>query len=290
MQRVKAALKKAGFDISVGIHSKGYLVNKVRFGTVRVRWNGLAGDFGKDTERLTEVLPCLVEYAAIVKAGEGAYAHSADLLVHPKPGTENYHGTRSERPKPIAVEHLMIREDVWQGLLQMKGANAGLSQKDPSIEFHRKGIRDLYRKACKDYHKPLISLPPNAPAELVEAQQAIRDLRRIQLENTDWRNPLVFMTKDEVPFAVGFGTNWRLLIEKNLPEAEVEHVLDSIAEMAHVMKVLYPVRYQWEPSTSCGPQFGEWAKHVLVNKLFARIAENNIDEDDEDSDELAGSA
>jgi hypothetical protein len=136
--RVQKIITKAGFQLYGDVPKKarltsgGYMVNKRRYGEVRVRFQ----DFGKEEENLAKLLPHLTEYATMICAGEGRYANRADLLVRPKPGTKDYYGgTGREKVKSLAVELAMVREDVWQALLRLH-----TSAKDTTIEAYYRAI------------------------------------------------------------------------------------------------------------------------------------------------------
>jgi len=273
MQRVCSALKKAKHAVtSAGFTHAGFLVDKIRYGTIRVRWSGNSKSYGKDVEKLEKAQKALSEYATVVKAGSGSYAHIAELMVYAKPNTAGFHDGKRLPKKRLTVSHIMVREDVWQKLLGIRTEDFYNHRRYLGIEDHRKAIRDLYDLSCKEYHKTCFKVDKNASPEMVSMMECAKRLRSFALENIDNHSPVGFIAKDGIPFAVGLGTNWRLLIEKNLPEVEAAPVLDSIAEMVHVMKVLLPVRWSWVPSTSCGPQFGEWEKHAVVNDIFSQIA------------------
>jgi len=47
------------------------------------------------------------------------------------------------------------------------------------------------------------------------------------------------------------------------------------AEFAFIQRVLSTTRHHWEPSYSCGPQFGEWASHVERLKATLGVAEKH---------------
>jgi len=90
------------------------------------------------------------------------------------------------------------------------------------------------------------------------------------------------VAKDLIPFTVGLGTHWRLLVMKGLPVEQVESFLDSVAEMAYVHMALMQVRFLWVPSSSRGAQFGEFDKHAAFLKALAKIAKDRDAEDKKD--------
>ena len=263
LKRVRKALLDARLKVSDGGFRLGLLVSKVRYGTIRLRWSGE----GDELKELARAQQALSEYATVVKAGEGSYTHGPELLVFVKAGVDGFRSRKGlPRHKPIEVGHWMVREDVWQALLKLP-APYDYGEKTATIEEHRQAARELYEECRKVYNK---ALPKGFHGHQLES---IRTLRGFQLERLGKGNLVgPWVARDEVPFAVGLATNWRLLVEKNLPVKKVAHVLDSVAELVHVLRILFEIRFAWAPSTSVGPQYGEWDKHALVNTVFAGVA------------------
>lgn len=244
LTRVTAIIADAGFPLSAGSGDSGFMIDELEYGCVRVRWhNGYSGKAGiTDAQKLGELLPSLQDYAAMVAAGSGPYAHSADLLIRPKPGTEGYHGRRERERKPLPVGHAMIREDVWQALLKVRMEAVDLEQIRQDVR--REGARRT---------------------ETMRGDPHERFMSDLDAE----RNGAPWIFKDTIPFTVGLGTHLELLAEKGpIPDA----VLDTVAEFAYITVVLAHCRYQWRPSSSSGPQFGEWGAHLRLAKAILAVA------------------
>ena len=96
---------------------------------------------------------------------------------------------------------------------------------------------------------------------LYEMQGSINDLDSILL-----------IAKDIIPFTVGLASHFNMIMEK--PEKSPEF-FKTVAEFAFIHSLLAQTRYQWHPSTSAGPQFGEWRTHEKLLKCFAAVARNN---------------
>lgn len=93
----------------------------------------------------------------------------------------------------------------------------------------------------------------------------------------DHHNPVgSWVSKDELPFTVGWGTHWELAVWKHsngkLSDKEREVFLDVVAESCFVYRVMMSARYWWRPSYSCGPQFGEYDRQETLYSEFAKIA------------------
>lgn len=218
-----------------------YLVSTQVYGCIRIRWNGLASDFGKDIEKLEKLQLLLVDYSSMITAGIGAYAHTAELLVHPKPGT-NYHGGRREKNNSLLVQHAMIREDVWQALLQMD-VEVGDNKVAQIKSFYK--WTNKFWKSCVDQLAKASSDP---------------------VSNC--------LAQDSIPLTVGLSTNWKTMVERfakgDISNKEIQPWLNNVAEFIFIHSVLQPLRYWWRPSYSCGPQTGE---HFQYYRLFTSLAE-----------------
>lgn len=81
---------------------------------------------------------------------------------------------------------------------------------------------------------------------------------------------------------VGIGTHLDLLIQEGttIPKS----LIKILAEFAVIETRLDQCRYQWRPSSSVGPQFGEWRAHAELFKVFQRVARTNARKRDTDCD------
>lgn len=277
MQRVRKALTKGGLTISPGGSHEGYLVDKKGLGIIRVRCAGYG--VKEPVKQLEKAQACLGEFATVIKAGTGSYRDAADLMVFCPPGVDDYSGMK-DPDRSLRVQPLMIREDVWQALLATPTENH-FDHTPLTIDDHRKLVVEVYEK-CLEHMKKIDDLIAALPEEGREDHARSLGSLRMML-GSDFKHPVApWLEKDEVPFTVGMGTNWRLLVEKKLPVEQVQHVLDAVAEMIHVVKVLMPVRWHWMPSHSIGPQFGEWGAHVKFFETMLDVARSIKKEDDEE--------
>jgi len=270
MQRVRKILVKNKFKICTEFCGEGYIISKLRYGTICIRCSGYGKDaygkemYGRDIEFLLRLLPYLnQEYTTVIKAGDGS--HRVELMVHVRPGTKDFHGSRKDKKTPLHVNHMMIREDVWQQLLQTP-VEDNYGQSIATVEDHKQAIFDLYEKGYQ-----IMVAYKNAETGSVE-----KDRLRFELNyglDRDYNNLISpFVCKSEIPFTVGLGEHWKLLLEKCLPLEDVKHVLEAIAEFVHVWKVISKLRIAWHPSTSCGPQYGEWKSHQdFLHKLLVVV-------------------
>lgn len=252
-RRVEKRIAKAGFPLFGGNWAAGgFLTNTVRKGVVRVRVQSYEKDsWGKDAEYLAKLQPALREYATVIAKGSGAYANAADMLVLPKPGVEWYPGIKGGRRSSL-VNVAMIREDVWQSLLQID-APTWSGGKRLSFAHMQKEMKEYERQYEEHMNtEPRLTVPFGALA---------RDSRIGH-----------FVGRDVIPFTVGLGTHWHLMRRKGpLPPSFVQ----TAAEFAHIHSVLSATRYYWRPGYTVGPQFGEWRAHEKVFKAFTQIAKTS---------------
>lgn len=261
MKRVTARLVQAGLPLFGGCGTEGFLVDNQGYGTVRVRWHGEGLNWHKDAESLKAAEKALSRYATVLRAGTGNYAASADLFVHVKPGTKDFHWSRKDKKRTLSVSQMMIREDVWQALLGLSIQGRYDSEKTLAIDDFRKAARKLYEKSL---------------SYVAERKARSEELLALLKNDVTW-----MVASDITPFTVGLATHWSTIVKKGLPIEQVESFLDSVAEMAYVYRVLMQVRFIWVPSSSRGSQYGEFDKHAAFLRALVGIAESRDAEDKE---------
>ena len=271
MQRVRKLLEENGY-------AKGYLVDKLRYGHIRVRWDGLSGDYGKDLQKLKKVQKLFKDYATVLAAGKGM--NKVDLRVFPLPNTPEYYGPGSSfKKEPLRVVQSMIREDVWQ-VLSGRSTEEDFGRSFANTEAHVKAAIELYKKFLD-----LVKKQPTKPTREFEDMSSEEkkkyfEYNRYKREIYDLQNnrDLVsyYLTKSEVPFTVGLGEHFELLVRKQLPVSTVLPVLKDMAEFVQVYKNLSMIRIPWRPGNSVGPQFGEWKAHADFHRRLAEISEKEV--------------
>lgn len=254
-RRVERALVALGHKVSTS-HGSGVLVNRVDRNTVRVR----VGDFGKRAEALAEIRDALAtRWAGMVCCGTGNYADAAELLLRPLPGVRPR--GRSERREPaLCVSHVMVREDVWQAIcaLTLRTDYSGAETLARDVA----AVRATWEKATGTNEHSRFGMRHAAP----------------WITNT-------------LPFTVGLGTHWWAMVDAwaagEVTEAERDDFLRTAAEMIFVMRWLSTTRYQWRPSTSTGPQCGEWQCHAALLGALHDVAASKAAEREADRERYA---
>jgi len=243
--RIEKVLVAAGVPLTGGFGG-GFMVTKRRFGEVKIRFS-----HGDDTKKLEELLPHLTEYATMICAGEGNYRHNVELLVRPKPGVEGYYGHHKDKCKSLLVQDAMIREDVWQALLQLP-INDSKDKRQTISEFYL-AIDEYFVKARKrDEGDDLTRLIRQKSGE-VRAGGIMNQIKG----------------RDSQPFVLGLGTHWYLLEKKGPLTREF---LRTAAEFAYLHILLSNVHYFWQPTYYAG-QHTEWGLHRRLFETLAKLAQ-----------------
>ena len=246
-RRVERALAKFNLAVSEA-YGTGMLVDRVDRNTVRVR----VADYGARTETLTKVRDDLVsQWAGAVCGGSGSYAGNSELILRPLPGVR-CRDAQKRRDPVLCVSHAMIREDVWHAI-------CGLTLK---CDYDGAETVDKFRAAAVEAWEKSLA--------------AENDHRRFMM-----RHEAYGVCDDVVPFTVGLGTHWWAIVDAHirgeLSDAERDDFLRTAGEFVFVQRWLATTRYQWHPSSSCGPQFGEWGAHATLLDALHSIAKAESD-------------
>lgn len=286
LTRVRDALSDLAASTDYG--REGWLVDEPSYGMVRVRW--VPKEFGANTEgKLAEIATLLPKFATVITAGYGS-SRAPELLVLPKPGPDHYRYDAAPE-KPLAVSYAMIREDVWQALVAMPCKIDWSDAALPSVEVYREHLlmayqaesdREKHRKGLFDRLKAIKDSPKKDEAEEeaahVELHTLILDDLEERLADTAW-------AVDRHTWAglpLGLNQQWRYLIERQTPLDQVRGFIDSVAEVSRVALILGNVRFMWRPSTTGGPQVGEFKAHAQFFEEMLKIAQANAAEQTSD--------
>lgn len=255
MRRVSALLQKAGFIISDGKFAKGYMVDLLRHGFVRIRYE----DFGDVREPLEKTRPALeARFSTMITTGTGYHPDNAELWVAPKPLTPNeryksvfWH--RPPRKHRCAVAQAMIREDVWQALCAVKLNTR--KNGHSTVAAYRKAARKLWAEKSR-----IRAIP-----DPLEANMAA-----IQFPKACSENAMKSWVANEA--VTGLWTATELMLDRHLTGPDLDYLLDTLGEFAFIQSVLSEVRYQWGPRSG-GPQLGEWETHKNVLLSFTKLCQ-----------------
>ncbi len=144
--------------------------------------------------------------------------------------------------KQLAISQAMIREDVWDALLRMKADETTLAY-----------WKTMLRVECAEWLKG-------------------DSLSRM----TEFTGSAFF--REAATNTVGLAKHLELLLKRSIRTGQAieDWILDDIAEFYFIQSILSNCRYQWHPSSSSGPQFGEWKEHVELCKAYLSVARKNF--------------
>ncbi len=215
-----------------------YMVDEICPGCVRVRWDGLQAPkgFGKDIEKLERVVKVLeaseVRYAFVLMAGTGAYSHSAEIQIHPRPGIKGWHGGRDKNQESLQVSFMFILESVWQALLR---ARYDFRREDWTPEEYKESLHAFYKKAMESHSRHRLGpigfdREGHAPGWMIASS----------------------MPGHGIPFTMGIPEHFRSFCDFGLSLKDASSFLDSLAELAFVQDKLRALNFRWHPSTYGG--------------------------------------
>jgi hypothetical protein len=258
--RISEVIQKAGLKLTDGNFAEGYKVSLQRRGVVRVRYE----EFNRETQlkALEKLQTHLGEYASMITVGEEPYQGDSELIVAPKPARyEHFSRRKLVTHRRLAVAQAMIREDVWQALTKRTYDSWKGQYK---VEDFLKSIKEALVTVRQFFEDS-----PDFPPHLVIGGNDLSTLT----------------TKDLVPFVVGLGYHFRIMArKKDVLDEEMEDFLQTAAEFSFIHAHLASVRYMWSPSSSNGPQFGEWDKHADFLGMLKYIADQKWAEQKEEEE------
>lgn len=250
----------------LGTQDGQFIVDKLCPGEIRVRLGGHPGlaitlvYLNALAKRLSR------KYAVMVSCGSGRYSNCAELMVHPKPGTQVSGGTHlfsfsnedvQKRSKTLQVRTCMVREDVWQALLTMGVEDWGENSKIVSNKIIQYQIfaKEAWQ-TWKDFDNTFVKLKS-------------LDFDRELIYSYSWRdwgnrknNPVVsWISENPSISAFGMNYSWHLMAKIQSSEKVAENFCNIIAETALISGILRSIRMTWKPEETTSPQFGEWFSH-----------------------------
>jgi hypothetical protein len=256
LANIEALVCEQGYSIYTGgSYKDAFMVDEEGWagsGRVRVRTAGYSEKM-KDLKKMATAAKCH-GYSTMITQGTGSYAGGADLLIRPMPGTKDYHYVdRNLDERELYVGQCMIREDVWQVLVKESARYLTLHKKE----------------AAKTWESLLPKPPP--PEGLSPTSRISEMIARMDRESSEFGR---FFAKDEIPFTVGLGRAFDVVVKnhENISAEEKEYFIQAAAETACVQITLANTRYMWRPTHANGPQFGEWKLHAKVLEQFKDIA------------------
>ncbi len=260
--RIEKLLTTAGYKLSTEFGASGYMVNRICAGFMRVRSEG--GEYGKNADALEKIQGLIgAEYAVMMTVGSGMYSDPAELLVGPKP-KDGQHVPffdslrKQKRNLPHPVCQGMIREDVWQALIEMPFDS--FWNKDTSINRYYADTEAFYATWMD-------------AIEEKDPRLAFRKMLQLR-ETPDNVISGHICGHSEGLTGPGFGLReaWEHTLSQKLTAAQRATFLKVVAETVRVQHVLGSLRFQWQQGSSAGPQFGEFKRHSAWLTKLADIS------------------
>lgn len=281
LARVEKVLKEADLPVTTEYGAKGFVIDEMLYGFIRVR----NGRFEEDqkTKALEKALKVIhaAGYAGMIMCGTGNYANNAEILVAPKPGMVDENGSqfrlsvaglnKEHNKSERAVSQAMIREDVWQILL-----NTTIEGWDGKCTYEV--VRDQARKALANDRERKKSLETITDPE-VRALQALRFSLR---DEDDLKNIFIRgLLPHEGVSGFYFRHAFELGQELATSDAELDVFVDDLAEMMFVQLAYSHIHGQWHPTTNSN-QDGNWDAHREFFLKLAKIKGKwEVDDEDE---------
>jgi hypothetical protein len=284
IHRIEKIIVDAGFKNTTEYNGAGYTVDDVIYGFVRVRY----GRHHTDSVELEKLVPFIQKagYAAMVTCGSGYYSNHSEILVAPMPGVDERGisqssfglAGREDHHKPRPVSLAMIREDVWQILL-----NTPLKTWRGEWNFAK--MKEDALKAVDEHFER---------EEKIKAAKPEDKMRLIFRDYDDYNRDNLF-TSATSPYEGESGFTLRaafkFALEQNLPKEVLQQYVVDLAETAYVQLVYSHLHGQWHPTTNSG-QDGNWKEHRdFLQKLqgikgkWEDEEDYEEEEDDEEDDE-----
>jgi len=281
LARIEAVLKANDLPVTTEYGAQGFVLDEVNPGFLRVRFGRSSGE----TKKLEKLVPVLVEagFAAMLTCGTGSYANNAEILVAPRPTPEGQHhhtdgvGESAERNRPLGVSLAMIREDVWQILLNTKIADHW-QLGEVSIGLFRTAAEKLYKEEAA-FTKKLAKTPEKDRGRLIIDRYAGSDEQNNILQE--------FLRPGEGISGFALKAAFQLAKKLHQTPAELKAFLNDLAETLYVQWMYSHLHGQWHPTTNSG-QEGNWKDHRdFLRKLDAlaqaKYEENEEEENDDDA-------
>jgi len=164
----------------------------------------------------------------------------------------------------LAVAQAMIREDVWQAILGLRGPYAGTQYGTP------KNL-DGWKDAALAYWNKLRDAIENHPWKVYSVTQDMFA-----------ENSVAGSLLTERPHG-GLRRSFEIMCRKGLEGDDLKGFLDTVGEFTCIQHLLGQLRFQWRPGASCGPQFGEWKLHRDFHKALGKLATAEIKRQREDT-------
>ena len=184
--------------------------------------------------------------------------------------------------RPVHVRTAMIREDVWQYLLDTPMPPGWDNRSPPDLAEFGERVRAYWCSCAQllEKSREAEKLPREEghvsifdENNLVNVRMHIQDpYRRVRDHRPSSVERLI---RDEVIF--GLGSHWLMALEGMVVSSRWDHFIDEVTEFLWIMKVGL---FDWHPSES-GGQDPMWRDHLHFHKGLVKIIERMVKKEDE---------
>jgi hypothetical protein len=266
LKRIEKILIDNNYKLSEEYGSDGFLLNEVGVGFIRIRCGKYDEDLN-DLEKLEKIKPLLNDYATMITAGTGNYSKYAEILVGPLPNEDKKNHIHADldskdydQPRPVS--QAMIREDVWQILL-----NTPISSWSGEYTFETMKIA-----AFQALDEEITRIKKNKKL-LAKG----KDKEYLELDN---KNIFIDSLRGhEGSSGFTFREAFRLCIEQVKTDKERKSYVLNLAETIYVQWVYSVLHGQWHPTTNSS-QEGNWKEHRAFLSSLLDIKSIWEDEDE----------
>jgi len=279
-QRIEKLLTDAGLKLSAGNFDPGLLIDDVGTGFVRIRRCELGVQEG-----LESILSVLHGggYAAMLTAGSGSYSNKAEVLVAPLPSTDpnvfirTQHEVEDYWREPRPVSQAMIREDVWQILL-----NTPIKSWVGSYNI------DSFRESAVAALDKELAIREELKVLVAKGDES--GLFRLSLKRSDDVSPrenifAASLRGSEGVSGFSFREAFRFAIDTSTSPDDLRDYVRNLAETIYVQWAYSNIHGQWHPTSNSG-QEGNWKEHrAFLTELLKIKGRWEEDEDDSADDE-----
>ena len=293
MRRIEAVLKSADLHTATDFGAKGFFIDEVAHGFIRVRTD-IHDEGAASLRKLDKIIPLLhaAGYAAMITCGTGNYySEHVEVLVGPRPAPKGEHfHTRglakdedSPRGKPRPVAQAMIREDVWQILLKtpIEGYQSTTTFED-MLSAARQVVQEELAWKAED-----AAFSARDPSTITKEDRDAhwrKEFRRGVREDGGEPNMLREAIREGEGVS-GFSLKQSLKLALALDDTpeNLDAFLADLAETAYVQWVYAGLHGQWHLTTNNG-QRPQWKEHRAFLTSLLTIKgrwEDEMEESDE---------
>ena len=278
-RRIQKQLEAKGLPIG----PDAYSADDIFYGCVRVRHH----EYGTTKDKMIIARDALGdEYGTIFVPGSGASHWDTEMLVFPHTNdrflgkkkedvgeSNSVHydmigGVRVGKQSEFNVYQGMIREDVWQYLLNLEIENWRTKEQPYTAKY-------FYDEAKKFWDESKAHQAKQDPAYLATLSEEDRRtiLREMMFFNMNERDNLVYAIIKELQNGPWLKYVWDIAVQTLTSDEDIESFIRYMSECIKVQFTLPLVRYMYHRGNTVGEQHGGNLEHVKYHTFLAELAQ-----------------